>query len=142
MICPRKDDPICIARAQKSRELFVSRIKARDKKCKIEKKLNTSFIQGKGKLLKWEPPSTIKKEDDEPHFFSIVIIPQVLPAQNVPPQIPIAIQSALPHFDIDISQPNQTPILSLSCVDDTGAALFCGYSTYHLAIAKKIPRVS
>ena len=45
----------------------------------------------------------------------------------------------LRFLKIDINQPNQKSILSLSCINDTGAALSCGYSKYHLAIAKQFP---
>jgi hypothetical protein len=57
------------------------------------------------------------------------------------PLLPINIDCHLPHFDLAVGQRNTVSIFKLSLAFDTCAVTNVGWSNYHLAIAKKFPKI-
>jgi hypothetical protein len=61
-------------------------------------------------------------------------------ASNLP-QLPISIQSTLPHVNLRLGTKESGFNPCISAIVDTGAALCCGHSGYIMAIAKACPEL-
>jgi hypothetical protein len=57
------------------------------------------------------------------------------------PLLPISVNTNLPHFLLDIGQPDADTSLKLSVAYDTYAVLCVGWSGFHLVVAKAFPHL-
>jgi hypothetical protein len=165
IVCPLQKDPEVKARAELVRKDFLERsAKAREKRSSNrghrpesnQKKALQSLVD----LLSPKKPtakarekaaeagqilmSAIKKLKEDNSDDAIVLHLgsfAVLQTTSNLPQLPISIQSTLPHINLRLGTKECGFNPCISAIVDTGAALCCGYSGYIMAIAKAYPEL-
>jgi hypothetical protein len=164
IVCPNQEDPEVQARAALIRKDFLERSKkAREgRRFPRESKNgsnNKKALQSLAELLspkkeKQEPDSDISKilnailgmqkgtETSKPDPIVLLMgsFPVFQTTSNLP-QLPISIQSTLPHINLRLGTKESGFNPCISAIVDTGAALCCGYSGYIMAIAKAYPEL-
>jgi hypothetical protein len=164
VVCPNNDDPEVQARAEIVRKDFLERSKkARDGRRSSNPRGNNQSSQKKALQSLVDLLSPDKSKDTEPDANNILLnairsiqkgnssssdpiillmgaFPVLQTSSNLP-QLPISIQSTLPHINLRLGTKESGFNPCISAIVDTGAALCCGYSGYIMAIAKAYPEL-
>jgi hypothetical protein len=165
--CPNQEDPEVQARAELVRKDFLERSrKARDGRRSSNPRGSSQSNNQKKALQSLVELLCPKKSKDEETNGNNILLNAILELQkgngdksksdpivllmgafpvlqtssNLP-QLPISIQSTLPHINLRLGTKESGFNPCLSAIVDTGAALCCGYSGYIMAIAKAYPEL-
>jgi hypothetical protein len=149
LFCPDQADPECQKRAAAARVEFVARNKKKSKDQQASRKRTTAmstlleeidaedlraFIAHRSPAKKPKPANS-----DGVCFTTFLCLPTMTPSTK--PLLPISIDTHLPHFEVAIGQKESNSPFRISLAYDTCAVTNVGWSTYHLAIAKKHPQL-
>jgi hypothetical protein len=165
IICPNQEDPEVQARAALVRKDFLERSKkAREgRRFPRESKGGSNHKKALQTLAELLSPKKAKQEPDsdistilnailgmqksgadttkpDPIVLLMGSFPVFQTTSNLP-QLPISIQSTLPHINLRLGTKESGFNPCISAIVDTGAALCCGYSGYIMAIAKAYPEL-
>jgi hypothetical protein len=149
LFCPDQADPECQKKAAAARVEFVARNKKKSKDRAATRKRQTAmttlfdsvdaddlkaFIASRSPVKKAKTPGA-----DNVCFTIILCMPTMTPTTK--PLLPISIDTHLPHFEVAVGQKGSNSRFKISLAYDTCAVTNVGWSTYHLAIAKKFPQL-
>jgi uncharacterized Zn finger protein (UPF0148 family) len=148
VFCPRASKPEVKAKFDATRKEFQDRRKARNKKTVDKRKSNSllsTFLQDVDmEQLKAFVSTKKAKTVDSSKKLEFLTLPTFLclPTDLASkPLLPISVDTNLPHFLLDIGQPDADPTFKLSVAYNTCAVLCVGWSGFHLAVAKAFPHL-
>jgi hypothetical protein len=164
IVCPNQEDPEVQARAALVRKDFLERSrKARERRFPRDPRNGSNQKKALQSLAELLSPKKAKEQQDpdittilnailgiqkngaekaKPDAIVLLMgsFPVFQTTSNLP-QLPISIQSTLPHINLRLGTKESGFNPCISAIVDTGAALCCGYSGYIMAIAKAYPEL-
>ena len=159
IVCPNRDDPKCIAQADKKIKEFKQKKRDKQENRKKKKKIDAILSEVlkdvgsddeeaikeklRNTLLSTEVPgSPTKKARTAASGSNLILLYHVLSsAIDSKPILDIPVFKCLPHFTFHIGKPDSSFHPQLQPAYDTCASLNCGYLPYHTAIAKNYPEL-